>query len=68
MALDHLNFREMLETTCSAENSKCIFFFMNGYLTSLIENKVANPRFIKFIVEWFMLNVNEFRLRELLFS
>ena len=41
---------------------------MNGYLTSLIENKVANPRFIKFIVEWFMLNVNEFRLRELLFS
>ena len=40
---------------------------MNGYLTSLNENKVAN-RFIKFIVEWFMLNVNEFRLRELLFS
>ena len=67
MALDHLNFREMLETTCSAENSTCNFFFMNGYLASLNENKVAN-RFIKFIVEWFMLNVNEFRLRELLFS
>ena len=54
MVLDHLNFRETLETTCSAENAKCIVF-MNGYLTSLNENKVVN-RFIK-LLNGLILNV-----------